>query len=141
MNEQVPIQPPSLPPDAKPKKKWRWFKITAGLILGIVVLLKLIGSYNPVELELSRANLFDADRDGKALEVLNVGKAPIKITNITINERADCTLSRLSFVDGSKLLPADLKVGDKIALMSSCRIIRASVETDQGPNTYSFTGE
>jgi hypothetical protein len=88
MGEQVTIQPPPLLV-AKPKKKWRWFMITAGLILGVVVLLKLVDGYNPVELELRRANLFDAARDGRAVEIINVGKESLKIMNITINERAD----------------------------------------------------
>jgi hypothetical protein len=140
MNEQAALQPPPLGL-AKQKKKWRWFKLTAGLILGLVVLLKLAAGYNPVELELHRANLFDAARDGQAVEIINVGKDLIKIMNITVNERADCTLSRVSFVDGSKPLPANLKVGDKITLMSSCRIIRATVETDKGSRTYSLANK
>jgi hypothetical protein len=138
MTEQTAV-PPALPIDnAKPKRKWRWLKITVGTIAAAFLAIGILGSYNSPDLELVRRDLFDAARDGKVLEITNTGKKPLKVVGIKINDRTDCKISRLSFVDGSPLVPTVMKVGDQISLISSCQIIRVSVETDQGSNTYSF---
>lgn len=99
----------------------------------------LLGSLNSPKLEMRRLGAFLAD-DGKALELLNVGTEPLTVLKMGINDRADCTVKRLSWTDDSSPFPGQLKVGDKLMVMSSCRVIRASVETDHGSNTYSFTG-
>jgi hypothetical protein len=68
----------------------------------------------------------------------NTGSKPAKLIRITINDRPDCTIYRLSFVDNSPLFPSTMKIGDRVTLAGSCQIIRAMVETDQGSNTYHF---
>jgi hypothetical protein len=131
--------PPPIPSVASnPKSKWRWVKIAIGTIAAGFLAIGIVGSYNPVNLELVRRDLFDAQHDGKVLEITNTGSKPVKLIRITINDRPDCTIYRLSFVDNSPLFPSSLKIGDQVTLAGSCQIIRAAVETDLGTNTYSF---
>jgi hypothetical protein len=131
--------PPALPTEnVNPKPKWRWPKITVGIIAAGFLAITILGSYNSPDLELVRRDLFDAARDGRVLEITNTSKKPLKVVGIKINDRPDCVISRLSFVDGSPLVPSVMKIGDQISLVSSCQIVRVSVETDQGSNTYSF---
>ena len=65
MSEHNSAVPPPFPqPEVKPKKKSRWFKILAGTTLGFVLLVKIVSSYNPVELELALKGANSRD-DGK----------------------------------------------------------------------------
>jgi hypothetical protein len=138
MTEQTEA-PPALPTDnVKPESKWRWLKVTVGTIAAGFLAIALLGSYNPVDLELTRRDLFDAAHDGKVLDITNAGTKPIKLIAITINNRPDCRIYRLSFVDNSALFPSTLKIGDQLTLAGSCQIVRATVETDLGSNTYTF---
>ena len=131
--------PPALPTDnAEPKPKWRWLKITVGIIAAGFLPIVIVGSSNSPDLELVRRDLFDAARDGRVLEITNTGKKPLKIVGMKINDRSDCSISRLSFIEGRSPFPLTLKIGDELSLMSSCQIVRATVDTDQGSETYSF---
>lgn len=131
--------PPALPTDnAEPKPKWRWLKITVGIIAAGFLAIGILGSYNSPDLELVRRDLFDAARDGRVLEMTNTGKKPLQVVSMKINDRPDCSISRLSLIEGASPLPLTLKIGDKLSLMSSCQIVRVIVDTDQGSNTYSF---
>jgi hypothetical protein len=87
-----------------------------------------------------RRDLFDAAQDGRVLEITNVGERPIKLTNLKVNDRPDCTVYRLDAILGNAqpLFPSTLNVGDKLSISGSCQIIKATVETDQGSNFYSF---
>ena len=138
MSEQMSAPPPIPSVASKPKRKWRWLKIILGVLAAGFLVVRILGSYNPVDLELIRRDLFDAAHDGKVLEMTNVGSKPVKLVRITVNDRPDCSVSRLSFVDNSPLFPSLMRVGDELSLVSSCQIVRATVETDQGSNTYSF---
>lgn len=137
MTEQTYNSPPPTPTEStKPKSKWRGLKIAAGILLGVVLVFKLVSSSSSVELELTRKY-----SDGTVVEIINVGSTPIKITKVTINDRPDCTIRLFDPLKDSKGVPADLKVGDKVELWStSCRIVRANVETDKGSRTYTFSG-
>ena len=131
--------PPALPTEnVNPKPKWRWLKITVGIIAAGFLAITILGSYNSPDLELVRRDLFDAARDGRVLEITNTGKKPLKIVGIKINDRPDCSISRLSIIEGPSPFPLTLKIGDKLSLMSSCQIVRANVDTDQGSGAYSF---
>ena len=138
MSEQTPVPPRRPTAASKPKSKWRWLKIAIGIIAAGFLAIGILGSYNPVNLALIRRDLFDAQHDGKVLEITNAGSKPVKIIGITINDRPDCTIYRLSFVDNSPLFPSTLKIGDRVTLAGSCQIIRATVETDLGSYNYSF---
>jgi hypothetical protein len=140
MTEQLTARPPIPTTTTKPTGKWRWLKITIGIVAAGFLAIGILGSYNPVDLELRRRDLFDAARDGKVLEITNVGRNPIKLVSLTINDRPDCNVYRLDAILGNNepLFPSTLNVGDKVSISGSCQIIRAVVETDRGSNTYSF---
>ena len=60
MTEQF-TAPPLIPTaTTKPRSKWRWLKITIGIVAAGFLAIGLLGSYNPAELELRRRDLFDA---------------------------------------------------------------------------------
>jgi hypothetical protein len=133
--------PPPLPPIAStPKSKWRWLKIAVGTIAAAFLATGVIGSYSSDNLEFVRRDLFDAARDGKVLEITNVGSKPIKLMTLKVNDRLDCTVHRLDAILGNAtpLFPSTLSVGDKLSISGSCRIVKVTVETDQGFNSYSF---
>jgi hypothetical protein len=139
MNNEANLQPPSST-IAKPKRKWRWLKFLVGTVAATFLAISLLGIYNSPKLEVRRQGAILSD-DGKVLEVINVGSKPITLIKIGVNERSDCKISRFSLVNDSSPLPAELKIGDKLMLISSCRIIRTTFDTDQGSSTYSFSGE
>jgi len=138
MSEQTSMPPPLPPIASKPRRNWRWLKVAAAIVIGTILALRLLGSYGTIDLELVRRDLFDAARDGRVLELTNTGNKPVLLQGMTINDRADCRISRLSFVDGSPPFPSTLKIGDQVSFVSSCQIVRVTVETDQGTRTYSF---
>jgi hypothetical protein len=91
MSEQTSNLPPPIPAESelKEKRKWSWWKITLAAILAVVFILKVLNSYNPIQIEVRRTGGFSPS-EGNALEILNVGSKPIKITSVTFNERDDC---------------------------------------------------
>lgn len=90
MTEQT-AAPPAMPTnDVKPKSKWRWLKITVGIIAAGFLAIGILGGYNSPDLELVRRDLFDAARDGRVLEITNTGKKSLKVVGIKINDRSDC---------------------------------------------------
>ena len=140
MSEHMSALPPLPSVASKPTSKWRWLKIAIGIIAAGLLAIGLFGSYNPVNLELVRRDLFDAQHDGKVLEVTNSGTKPVNLLRITINDRSDCTVYRLDAILGNSkpLFPSTLNVGDRLSISGSCQIIRATVEMDLGAKTYSF---
>jgi hypothetical protein len=141
MSQQASAVPPLVPtsPD-KPKRKWGWLKLILLIVAAAVFALKLIGSYNPVDLELTRKGLL-LDEDGLAVEIVNTGTKPTTIKGVQINDRTDCSVSS-GLTQGDEFKPpVSLKVGDKLTLISSCRIIRVNVETDIGSAIYSFSSQ
>jgi len=135
MSQHTSAVPPPLPTQpAKPRRNWRWLKIILGIVLGLVLITKVIEAYDPVNLEVAVSY--------NQMTIGNVGSKPIKIISVEVNDRTDCTINLpiTMFTDPNKLefSPSELKVGDEIELVSSCKIIRANIETDQGSATYSF---
>ena len=123
---------------AEQKSKWRWLKISTGIVAAVLVAIRLLNT-NSLDLELARAEMWPGD-GGKALDITNVGSKPITIVKIMINDRADCPI-RFAFNDDITKQPnpkGTLEVGEQATYASSCPIIRAKVETDQGSETYSF---
>src|ERR1700722_9690626 len=162
MSEQTPATPPPLPhsnqlpplpsDSAKPQSKWLWLKIIVGIVAGLFLITSLIGITNSPKLELVRKGAWMGN-DGHAVEITNVGTKPITITKVTINDRSDCSVQTLAQVfdsngrsaSGAKPDPKNdqfssstFNVGDRVSYISSCRVIRATVDTDQGTGTYSF---
>ena len=123
--------PPPLP--SVTSNKWRWLKIAVGIIAAAFLAIGIIGSYSSDNLELVRRDLFDAAHDGKVLEITNVGSKPIKLINLKVNDRLDCTVYRLDAILGNAkpLFPSTLSVGDKLSISGSCRIIKVTVKSDQ----------
>jgi hypothetical protein len=119
----------------KPQKRsWRWLSRTVWVVLGVGFALRLLIGLTTPDLEVARTDGIFRD-DGNTLEITNVGRSPITITSVVINDRADCPISTPR---GSKFTALTLKVGDKRGLYGNCRIIRAELQTDQGSGTYSF---
>lgn len=139
MSDQTANSPPPIPTtDVTPKSRWRGLKIAAGIVLGAVLVSKIVVSSSSTSIDLELTRKYS---DGTVIEIINVGAMPIRITNVTINDRPDCKVGLYDLLKDSKGVPADLRVGDKLELWSpSCRIIRARVETDQGSRTYTFSG-
>jgi hypothetical protein len=139
MTEPTAVPPPLPSVSTNPKAKW-WKFVIAAFAGGFLLLRLLANISDTIDLELRRRDLFDAARDGKVLEITNVGRKAITLVSVTINDRPDCNVYRLDAILGNNkpLFPTILNVGDKVSISGSCQIIRATVETDQGSNTYSF---
>lgn len=129
-------------------RRWRWWH-TLSTVLSVIVIIAIfflainIPIEPSVELELTRKGLLFEDQ-GNALEILNVGSKKIEIAGMSINDRLDCTINGVSiFTEGVEKnpLPKELKVGDSLAIWSSCRIIRVTIETGTVSKTYSFGRE
>jgi len=136
----------------KPKKRWRWLK--SFLMVGALTWLVfgLLNSYRPVQLALRTTGAFTSD-DGRAIQIINNGEKPVTLNGMTINDRDDCKVTTPSqeydrvgrASSRGKPDPANdsfknstLKVGDTTTYISSCRVVRATVETDLGSVTYTF---
>jgi hypothetical protein len=126
--------------------RWRWWHTLSTLLSVIAVVAIIPPSINipiqpSLDLELTRGGLL-FEGQGNSVEILNVGTKSVKIVGMSINHRADCTINGFSiFTEGIKKppLPAEIKVGEKLNIWSSCLIVRATIETNYGSNTYSFT--
>jgi hypothetical protein len=134
MSDQTSNLPPPIPAESaiETKPRWSWWKITLAVIFCAVFVLKILGSYKPIELEVRRTGLINA-ATGNMIEVLNVGGKPITITNVTINERTDCRQNQ-------KSESVTLKVGENTFFSGTCFIVRATIETSDGSASYSFSG-
>jgi hypothetical protein len=105
-----------------------------------------------VELEVTRKG--EGALEGLNIEIINVDTKPIKITKITVNDRPDCGLRTYAQTGrfgmplagkerdpvADQFQESNLKVGDGVLYVGACRIIRATVETDLGSQTYTFRG-
>lgn len=143
MSQPLSSLTPQSPP-AKPANKWRWLKITAGFMLGSFLILKLIANYGDTDLEVTRKGAFTGD-DGRLMQVVNVGTNSVTIIKATVNDRADCSVRRTSWLyipgtgdDPKPFQPIDLNVGDTVLLVSSCQVVRATLNTNRGSNSSSF---
>lgn len=136
----------------KPKSRWRWWKVLLIICGSGWLILGLLNSYRPVQLGLRTTGAFTGD-DGRAIQIVNNGEKPITITSMTVNDRDDCKVTTPAQEydragrAGSLMRPdaandafkgSTLKVGDTATYISSCRVVRATVETDLGSATYTF---
>jgi hypothetical protein len=123
---------PAVPTNIKPKRKWRWWQTVLAVIAGIVLVFKIIGSYDPVSLQVQM------DRNG-SLVVTNTGTKPIEIQKATVNDRKDCEVYRAGFQTLATFKPMTLNVGDRALVTSFCNIVRVTFETNVGSSTYTFS--
>ena len=128
MTDQASSSPPPLP-TAKPKSR-RGIKIFIGICAAVILAVNLIKIATTPRLEVERTGFF---HQGNIIKVLNVGDKPITIGAVSFNDRADCSPQEKR---GSVVL----NVGENTTFSSSCQIIRANIETDQGSASYSFSG-
>lgn len=72
--------------------------------------------------------------------VTNVGTRPITIRSITINNRKECAESMKLYANALAIpsLPRTIDVGDMTGVLSSCQVIRATIDTDRGSAEYNF---
>jgi len=132
------VVPPTLP-DAAAKPKAKWWKIVVAVLGGGILLLGVLARLNSVALEVRRIDLMFRD-DGKVLEITNVGKTTISITGVIANDRTDCRLTKLALIQGQERpYPIQLKIGETQSFAGTCRVVRATVETDQGSESYTFS--
>lgn len=122
---------PAIPNNTKPKRKWRWWQTVLAILVGIVLVFKIIGSYDPVSLQVQM------DRNG-SLVVTNTGTKPIDIKTAIVNDRKDCEVYRAGFQALNPFKPMTLNVGDRALVTSFCNIVRVTFETNVGSATYSF---
>jgi hypothetical protein len=76
--------------------------------------------------------------DGAGLEIVNTSPGPLVINNVRVNERADCETFPFFGLEKEGTFPVSLKVGDKVIIGGSCRVIRTQIITDKGSASYSF---
>jgi hypothetical protein len=105
----------------------------ACIIIAVVILLAFFSTYNndapKLELVLGNSGYF---------AIRNVYTHPIKLLDISINEREECK-PRVGLFGLSHFGPTELKVGDVILLLSGCSIVRTTIGTETGSWTYSFS--
>ncbi len=116
-------------------------KILLGLLLAMLgagaFLIYAAISDDPLELEVTLNNVFIGDRT--LVTVRNKGSKPITIKKVIVNDRTDCQVKIFQDVFfGTKFDTIKLDIGDAALLRSSCGVVRAKFETDQGSSTYSF---
>jgi hypothetical protein len=71
------------------------------------------------------------------LVVTNVGRKEVDIQDVSINERKDCG-PRVGLLAIGEFRPVTLRVGDQAIWVSTCRIVRVTVRTSDGADTYTF---
>jgi hypothetical protein len=130
MTDQIAVPPP-IPANTKPKQKWRWWHTVIAIVAGAVLILKIVGSFDPVSLQV------EMDRNG-SLVVTNTGSKQIEIQKAVINDRQDCKVFRAGFQLLTDFQPIKLQVGDRALVTSFCNIVRVMFKTDSGSSTYTF---
>jgi hypothetical protein len=112
---------------------WNWIALVATLG-GFWAIYVYSTNVSSLDLELRTEN---AGNLGSHLTIVNVGEKPITMTAVSINGRDECAKSTL-FGPALVNLPRELKVGDRITHLSSCIVVRVTLETDRGAAIYTF---
>jgi len=92
----------------------------------------------PKLFEVSRVDNFFRD-DGRGIEIVNISRGPITVNGVQVNERPECA-TRAESALGSRGgdFPMNLKVGDKVTAVGSCRAVRVKILTDRQSFSYTF---
>jgi hypothetical protein len=133
------------------RKHW----IVGGMTIGLLAIIALvaINSDDDLGLEL-QVKSFPL---GSLLTIKNTGTGPTHILDVSINDREECSIFpygqfqdqyskaqiHQSWVNGdvpSSRAPMakELRVGDSISLEPPCGVVRVTVTTDRGTETFSF---
>jgi hypothetical protein len=114
----------------------KWLGIPLAIISGILVFHQITS--DNLGLQVVRKDYLS--NDGLALIFTNIGSAPINVLQVSINDRAECTVGKPVglFVREKVLASEILQVGDVLTLVSNCRVIRAEIKTDRGTGRFSF---
>lgn len=116
------------------------FKLVGWLAMAFVgfVALALFLDDEAKLFEVSRVDALIRD-DGLGIEIVNISRAAITIKSVQVNERPECA-AKPGFALGSRggEFPMNLKVGDKVTAIGSCRAVRVKILTDKQSISYSF---
>lgn len=123
---------------SKPKRRWGRFFFFGALLLLFLFVRHAINSTPNIELEVQRTDSTFRN-DGQAIQIVNIGTKPLTVTKVIVNDRPDCPTTSAAEMLGQKPTNGySLNIGDKLFLRSTCQVVRATIETDQGSATYSF---
>jgi hypothetical protein len=106
-------------------------------VIGLTVVGALINTEASDQFEVKRIGFVLGD-DGAGLVIVNTSPGPLVINNVRVNERADCVTYPFFGLAKDGKFPVSLKVGDKVIIGGSCRVIRTEIITDKGTASYSF---
>jgi len=113
----------------KDNRSWIFPACVLGFV--IIVALLIFGSNN------DSSNL-EVELSGAYLTVRNIGTHPIRLLEVSINDRTECQ-PQVGMFGLGPFNATDLKVGDFVILISPCiSIVRTTLRTDAGSWTYSF---
>jgi hypothetical protein len=109
-----------------------WWRVGSAIVLAIGVLVAFGSSNGNLDLDVKRGNIYDIAADGKLLMITNVGRRPVTITKVVVNERPDCQINAN--------FPVELKIGEQRLMASGCHVIRVEIDAKEGTETYEFGG-
>jgi hypothetical protein len=105
----------------------------ACVIVAVVILLAFFLTHNNDAPQLE----FESGNSGY-FAIKNVDTHPIKLLDVSINEREECK-PRVGLFGLKPFESTELKVGDVILLLSPCSIVRTTLTTETGDWTHSFS--
>jgi hypothetical protein len=105
------------------------------VVLAVVLAMKDEGAG---QFEVRRVNLLLND-DGRGLEITNIGKGPVTLKSVQVNERAECSAEPTTGAGSRDAgFPVTLNAGEKITVAGACRAVGTVVVTDKGSAKFSF---
>jgi len=124
------------------KRRLRW---GAGIfVIGAVLrgCAALLGSGTDFQVETSALG-FGGKGITITITITNIAKEAVTVTDLIVNDRSDCKVSRSGIVNnngyaalGQVPTKSTLKVGDQMTWSSGCNVVRVTVKTDQGSDTF-----
>ena len=108
-------------------------KVWIALLLGGLAM-GLWDYYSPKRGSLGLELRADKGEAINGLYITNIAKTPIRILDVTINDRNDCT----AFGVYGKFQEREFGMGDRTTVVSKCEILNATIKTNKGSATFSF---
>jgi hypothetical protein len=119
-------------PIAKIKANFRspkWWLLMGAAAVALVAIRAFLSSSDTLGLELVTFN----DTTGSLLKITNVSNSSIKLLDVKVNDGGAC--SAFNFRDWKG---TPMALGMQYSFGSTCRILKATVQTDKGTASYSF---